>query len=102
MTSRWHRMTPRQKLAPPAGGAFFCVLYCPHATPHQQGHPAQARQPHESRWRVVLMRSKGELLGYVDATDAQGAEAVAAEQFRLDRWQRGRLLAWGTRLSDDR
>jgi hypothetical protein len=28
----------------------------------------------------------------VDATDAQAAEAVVAEQFRLDGWQRRRLL----------
>ena len=40
------------------------------------------------------MRSRGELLGYVDATDAQAAEVVAAEQFRLDGWQRRRLLVW--------
>jgi hypothetical protein len=46
------------------------------------------------RWRIVLMRSRGELLGYVDATDAQAAEAVAAEQFGLDGWQRRRLLVW--------
>jgi hypothetical protein len=32
------------------------------------------------------------MLGYVDAHDAQGAEAVAAEQFRLDGWQQRRLL----------
>ena len=40
------------------------------------------------------MRNRGELLGFVDATDAQAAEAVAADQFRLDGWQRRRLLVW--------
>jgi hypothetical protein len=35
-----------------------------------------------------------QVLGYVDATDAQAAETVAAEQFRLDGWQRRRLLVW--------
>ena len=44
------------------------------------------------RWRVVLIRSKGELLGFVDAMDAQGAEAAAAEQFGLDEFQSRRLL----------
>ena len=38
------------------------------------------------------MRSRGDLLGYVDAADEQGAEAAAAEQFRLDGWQRRLLL----------
>jgi hypothetical protein len=32
-----------------------------------------------------MMRSRGELLGYVDATDAAGAEVMAAAQFRLER-----------------
>jgi hypothetical protein len=36
----------------------------------------------------LLIRSKGELLGYVDAANAEGAEAAAAEQFRLDGGQR--------------
>ena len=53
---------------------------------------AQAYPSRPVRIDVVLMRSRGELLGYVDATDAQAAEAVVAEQFRLDGWQRRRLL----------
>ena len=56
--------------------------------------PAKLARRMKRRWRVVLMRSRGELLGYVDTTDAQAAEAVAAEQFRLDGWQRRRLLVW--------
>jgi hypothetical protein len=39
-----------------------------------------------------MMRSRGELLGYVDATDAAGAEVTAAAQFRLEPWQARRLL----------
>jgi hypothetical protein len=54
--------------------------------------PAKLAGRMKRRWRVVLIRSKGELLGYVDATDAPGAEAAAAEQFRLDGWQARRLL----------
>jgi hypothetical protein len=46
--------------------------------------PAKLAKRMKRRWRIVLMHSKGELLGYVDATDAQAAEAVAAEQFQLD------------------
>jgi hypothetical protein len=56
--------------------------------------PAKLAGRMKRRWRIVLMRSRGELLGYIDATDAQAAEAVAAEQFRLDGWQRRRLLVW--------
>ena len=40
----------------------------------------------------ILLRSKGQLLGYVDAIDEKGAEAAAAEQFKLDAFQSRRLL----------
>ena len=43
------------------------------------------------RWRIILMRWRGELLGFVDAADVQGAEAAAAAQFRLDDFQSRRL-----------
>jgi hypothetical protein len=56
--------------------------------------PAKLAGRMKHRWRVVLMRSRGELLGYVDATDAQGAEAAAAAQFGLDQWQARWLLVW--------
>jgi hypothetical protein len=44
------------------------------------------------RWRVVLLRSKGEIIGEVDAPDAEAAVAAAATQFGLDDVQRKRLL----------
>jgi hypothetical protein len=56
--------------------------------------PAKLARQMKRRWRVVLMRSRGQLLGFVDAHDAQHAEAVAAEQLRLGGWQRRRLLVW--------
>ena len=37
------------------------------------------------RFRIVLIRSKGEVLGTVEATDANAAEKVAAIQFKLRR-----------------
>ena len=43
------------------------------------------------RWRIVLIRSKGEVLGTV-SNGRQAAEKVAAIQFELDRFQRRRLL----------
>ena len=43
-------------------------------------------------WRVIIMRSKGEYLGSVEAPDRERAEAVAIKQFDLDQDQRGRLL----------
>ena len=54
--------------------------------------PAKLAKRMKRRWRVVLIRSKGELLGYVDAPDAPGAEAVAAVRFELDAFQSRRLL----------
>jgi hypothetical protein len=44
------------------------------------------------RWRIVLMRKTGQVLGTVEATDAQAVEKVAAIQFELDAQQRLRLL----------
>ena len=43
------------------------------------------------RFRIVLVRSKGEVLGTVEAADANAAEKVAAIQFKLDEQQRRRL-----------
>ena len=36
------------------------------------------------RWRVVLLRAKGEILGTVEAPDVEAAKAAAAVQFDLD------------------
>jgi len=49
------------------------------------------KQPLRS-WRVIIMRSKGEHIGTVEAPDCERAEAVAIKQFDLDRDQRSRLL----------
>jgi hypothetical protein len=43
-------------------------------------------------WRVIIMRSRGEYLGSVEAPDRERAEAVAIKQFDLDDDQRRRLL----------
>jgi hypothetical protein len=44
------------------------------------------------RWRVVLLRSKGEILGEVEASDVAAAKAAAAVQFGLDEIQRTRII----------
>jgi hypothetical protein len=41
-------------------------------------------------WRVIIIRSKGEYLGVVEAPDRERAEAVAVKEFGQDK--RGRLL----------
>ena len=51
-------------------------------------HP---KKPAKS-WRVIIIRSRGEYLGSVEAPDRERAEAVAVKQFQLDQDQRGRLL----------
>jgi len=43
-------------------------------------------------WRVIIIRSKGEYLGSVEAPDREGAETVAIKLFDLDQDQRRRLL----------
>jgi hypothetical protein len=43
-------------------------------------------------WRLIIIRSKGEYLGSVEAPDRERAEATAIKQFDLDQDQRSRLL----------
>jgi hypothetical protein len=40
--------------------------------------PAKLAKRMKRRWRVVLLRSKGELLGQVEAPDVASAKAAAA------------------------
>ena len=54
--------------------------------------PAKLAKRMSRRWRVVLIRRKGEILGTVEAPDAAAAETVAAVRFGLDDVQRRRLL----------
>ena len=54
--------------------------------------PAKLAARIKRRWRIVLMRKTGEVLGTVEAADAQAAEKVAAIQFELDEQQQRRLL----------
>jgi len=44
------------------------------------------------RWRVVLLRAKGEILGTVEASDVAAAKAAAAAQFELDEIQCSRIM----------
>jgi hypothetical protein len=59
----------------------------------RQSRRTNPKKPTNLRsWRVVIMRSKGEYLGSVEAPGRESAEAVAIKQFDLDQDQRGRLL----------
>jgi hypothetical protein len=46
----------------------------------------------KSRWHAVLLRAKGEILGTVEAHDAESAKAAAAVQFNLDEVRRNRIM----------
>ena len=54
--------------------------------------PAKLAKRMSRRWRVVLLRAKGEILGTVEAPDAQAAKAAAAVQFELDDIQCNRIM----------
>ena len=54
--------------------------------------PAKLAKRMSRRWRVVLLRSKGEILGTVEAVDVASAKAAAAVQFELDDVQRNRII----------
>ena len=44
------------------------------------------------RWRAVLLRAKGEILGQVEASDVASAKAAAVDRFELDEIQRNRIM----------
>ena len=54
--------------------------------------PAKLAKRMSHRWRVVLLRAKGEILGTVEAVDVASAKAAAAVQFDLDDIQRNRIM----------
>jgi hypothetical protein len=54
--------------------------------------PAKLAGRMKRRWRVVLLRNKGEILGTVEAPDLVAAKAAAAVQFDLDEVQRNRIM----------
>ena len=62
------------------------------ATPTSKATPAKLAKRMSGRWRVVLLRAKGEILGTVEAPDAQAAKVAAAVQFELDDVRRNRII----------
>jgi hypothetical protein len=54
--------------------------------------PSKLAKRMSRRWRVVLLRAKGEILGQVEAPDAQAAKAAATVQFELGDVQRNRII----------
>ena len=54
--------------------------------------PSKLAKRKSRRWRVVLLRAKGEILGQVEAPDAEAAKAAAAVQSELDDVQRNRII----------
>lgn len=54
--------------------------------------PVKLAKRMSRRWRVVLLRAKGEILGTVEAPDVAAAKAAAAVQFELDDVQRNRII----------
>jgi hypothetical protein len=58
----------------------------------QKDSPKKLASRMKRRWRVVLLRNKGEILGQVEAPDVASAKAAAAVQFVLDEIQRNRIM----------
>ena len=54
--------------------------------------PGKLAKRMKRRWRVVLLRAKGEILGEVEASDVASAKAAAADRFELDEIQRQRIM----------
>jgi hypothetical protein len=51
-----------------------------HAVPWKKDSPAKLAKRMKRRWRVVLLRNRGEILGEVEAADVASAKAAAADQ----------------------
>ena len=54
--------------------------------------PAKLAKRMKRRWRVVLLRARGEILGTVEAHDVAAAKAAAVVLFDLDEVQRNRNM----------
>ena len=54
--------------------------------------PSKRKAANLRSWRVIIIRSKGEYLGSVEAPDRERAGAAAIKQFDLDQDQRRRQL----------
>ena len=54
--------------------------------------PAKLAKRMSRRWRVVLMRNKGEILGTIETPDADAAKAAAAVQVEVGDVQRNRII----------
>jgi hypothetical protein len=64
--------------------------------------PTKLAKRMKRRWRVVLLRNKGEILGEVEALDVASAKAAAVIQFELDDIQRNRIMVRELGRSSDR
>ena len=58
----------------------------------KKNSPAKLARGMKRRWRVVLLRARGEILGEVEAPDTAAAKAAAVVQFELDQIQRNRIM----------
>ena len=64
----------------------------PSCRPSKKATPAKLAKRMKRRWRFVLLRAKGEILGTVQASDVASAKAAAVVQFELDETQRNRIM----------
>jgi hypothetical protein len=70
---------------PPCAHPYFWVIPSRRRT-SKKDTPAKLAKRMSRRWRVVLLRHKGEILG------AEAAKAAAVVQFELDETRRSRII----------
>lgn len=61
----------------------------------------KTRVPRLRGWGVLLIKKRGEFLGFVEAPDEKGAEAAAVRAFNLKEGPRKRLLVREAGLDAD-
>ena len=75
----------------PGQGSGYIFAMPPRRT-SKKDSPAKLASRMKRRWRVVLLRAKGEILGDVEAPDAAAAKVAAVARFDLDEVQRMRII----------
>ena len=83
-------MALRSLLDPGQGRGYIFAM--PPRRSSKKDSPAKLAGRMKRRWRVVLLRARGEILGEVEASDVASAKAAAAVQFDLDEIQRSRIM----------
>jgi hypothetical protein len=87
------QVTGGSDYSPSARAIVIFSAMPPPRRPTPKATPAKLAKRMSRRWRVLLLRAKGEILGTAEAPDAQAAKAAAAVQFEQGDVRQNRIIA---------